>query len=376
MARYLATASAAAALAAAVILACADPSSPTPDSTPALSPDESTAAAVTAPTLDPQRSGTRNRLQAISPVNSQVVWASGVGGTFARTTNGGQSWHAGVVPGARTLEFRDVHGVSANEAYLLAAGVGTASRIYKTVNGGQTWELQFQNQLAAAFYDCFDFWTPNRGLTFSDPVNGLFPVVRTRNGGETWNRIARKLPPALPGEFAFAASGTCVDTQGEDRGWIGTGGESGARILATTDGGNTWKAYATPIVQGTAGSGIFTVQFRDAIHGILAGGDLESSAAFSNNVAVSKNGGKTWTLVNGTPFPGAVFGLSYVPVTGPGQNPRVVVATGPGGAAWTANEGRRWHLIPDVEGFWAVAFADFAHGWLVGTEGRIVKLVF
>jgi photosystem II stability/assembly factor-like uncharacterized protein len=376
MAKYVANGSVAAALAAAVILACADPSSPTPDSTSTLSPDESSADAVTDPIMRRQRSGTSNRLQAVSPVNSEVVWASGVGGTFVRTTDGGRNWHAGVVPGAEALEFRDVHGVSASTAYLLAAGVGTNSRIYKTVNGGQTWELQFQNQLAAAFYDCFDFWTPNRGLTFSDPVNGLFPVVRTRNGGDNWNRIARKLPPALAGEFAFAASGTCVDTQGEERAWIGTGGESGARILATTDGGDTWKAYATPIVQGTANSGIFTVQFRDAGHGILAGGDLESSAAFSENVAVSNDGGKTWTLVNGTPFPGAVFGLSYVPVTKPGQNPRIVVATGPGGAAWTANEGRRWRLIPDVEDFWAVAFADRNHGWLVGTEGRIVKLVF
>jgi photosystem II stability/assembly factor-like uncharacterized protein len=374
MARYPSNASAAAALAA-VILACADPSSPVPDSSPSLSPNESSAEAVNPPILRRQHSGTANRLQAISPVNSQVVWASGVGGTFVRTTDGGRNWHAGVVEGAEALEFRDVHGVSDREAYLLAAGVGEDSRIYKTVDGGETWTLQFLNPLPNAFYDCFDFWTPNRGLTFSDPVNDLFPVIRTRNGGENWNRIARKLPPALPGEFAFAASGTCVDTQGEDLAWIGTGGEPGARILATTDGGDTWKAYPTPIVQGTANSGIFTVQFRDSRHGILAGGDLESSEAFSKNVAASNDGGKTWTLVSGTPFPGAAFGLSYVPVRA-GQNPRIVVATGPGGAAWTANEGRRWHLIPEVRDFWAVAFADLNHGWLVGTEGRIIKLVF
>jgi photosystem II stability/assembly factor-like uncharacterized protein len=32
--------------------------------------------------------------------------------------------------------------------------------------------------------------------------------------------------------------------------------------------------------------------------------------------------------------------------------------------------------LPDLEGFWAVAFADPQHGWLVGTEGRIVKISF
>ena len=60
----------------------------------------------------------------MSPVNSRVVWASGVGGTYVLTTDGGTTWKAGVVPGAEALQFRDVEGVSEKVAYLLAAGVG------------------------------------------------------------------------------------------------------------------------------------------------------------------------------------------------------------------------------------------------------------
>ncbi|MGH7581337.1 MAG: WD40/YVTN/BNR-like repeat-containing protein [Gemmatimonadales bacterium] len=119
------------------------------------------------PILRVQQSGTTNRLQAISPVNSQVVWASGVGGTFVRTTDGGRHWQAGVVEGAELLQFRDVHGVSATVAYLLSAGVGPDSRIYKTVDGGETWQLQFQSPQADAFYDR-DFWT----VAFADPRHG------------------------------------------------------------------------------------------------------------------------------------------------------------------------------------------------------------
>jgi photosystem II stability/assembly factor-like uncharacterized protein len=372
MLRSLSNASAAAVLVAAVTLSCAEPSSPNPTSTPSL---ESSATRKGSPTLRVQQSGTTNRLQAISPVNSDVVWASGVGGTFVRTTDGGEHWQAGVVEGAELLQFRDVHGVSAKEAYLLSAGVGEDSRIYKTGDGGTTWQLQFKNENPSAFYDCFDFWSPNRGITMSDAVNGRFPVIRTRNG-EDWRLIARKLPPAQPGEAAFAASGTCVATQGENRAWIATGAAEEARILATTDGGDTWNAYGTPIVQGTPASGIFTVAFRDASHGILAGGDLEAPDGPSDNVAVSKDGGKTWKLVSGTPFPGAAYGLSYVPAQRHGQHERMVVITGPNGAAWTVNEGRKWHLIPDVRDYWAVAFADPHHGWLVGTDGRILQLVF
>ena len=152
-----------------------------------------------------------------------MVWASGVGGTYALTTDGGKTWHAAIVPGAESLQFRDVQGVSDKVAYLLSAGVGTDSRIYKTEDGGKFWSLQFQNTDPNGFYDCFAFWTPKRGVTMADSVAGRFPVIRTRDG-ETWQDIGDNLPTAQPGEAAFAASGTCIATQGRNRAWIGTGG--------------------------------------------------------------------------------------------------------------------------------------------------------
>src|SRR4051794_30199310 len=161
------------------------------------------------PKLTPQNSGTLQGLIAVSPVNSRVVWASGRGGTFVVTTDGGQTWNAGVVPGAEALQFRDVQGVSDKVAYLLSIGAGSDSRIYKTTDGGATWTLQFQNQNSSAFYDCFAFWTPTRGIAQSDSVNGRFPVIRTTDG-LTWQDIGDNLPTALPGESSFASSGTCV----------------------------------------------------------------------------------------------------------------------------------------------------------------------
>ena len=348
-----------------MILSCSDSSAPSSAAAPAA---ESSAKA---PTLTPQQSGTTNRLQAISPVSPRVVWASGVGGTFVLTTDGGDTWQAGVVPGAEALQFRDVEGVSAKVAYLMSAGPGADSRVYKTEDGGETWALQFQNEDPAAFYDCFAFWTPKHGITFSDAVNGRFPVIRTTDG-ETWQDIGDQLPTGQAGEAAFAASGTCVTVQGGKRAWIATGGAAEARVLATIDGGDTWATYGTPIVQGTAVSGGFSVDFRDPFHGILGGGDLDAPDDLSDNVARSSDGGKTWTLATGTPFPGAVFGLSYV--RGLGQT--TVVATGPGGAAWSPDEGTTWVSLPGVLDFWAVAFASPQAGWLVGTEGRILKIGF
>jgi len=349
-------------------VSCSDSPSPTAPDGPSLAQN----ALRRGPTLTPQSSGTVQRLMAVSPVNQRVVWASGAGGTFTVTTDGGETWQSGVVPGAEALQFRDVEGVSAREAYLLSIGAGSDSRIYHTTDGGATWTLQFQATNPAAFYDCFAFWTPNRGLVMGDAVDGRLPVLRTTDGGETWEDIGANLPAAQAGEAAFASSGTCVTVQGGKRAWIITGGAAESRVIATTDGGDTWTSYSTPIVQGTPASGGFSIDFRTPHNGIVAGGDLERADQILDNVARTSDGGQTWELATSTPFPGAVYGLSYVNRAGL----EGVVATGPAGAAWSPDEGDTWNLLPGVTNYWAVAFANHNSGWLVGTEGRILKITF
>src|SRR5262245_64538215 len=109
-------------------------------------------------TATEQTSGTNALLIGISPVNENVVWASGTGGTWVRTTDGGTTWKAGKVPGAEGLQFRDVHAVDSSTAWLLSIGNADTSRIYFTSDGGASWTQQFTNPEAKAFYDCFDFW--------------------------------------------------------------------------------------------------------------------------------------------------------------------------------------------------------------------------
>ena len=328
------------------------------------------------PTLTPQVSGTTKRFFSVSPVNDRVVWASADSGTFALTTDGGDTWISRIVPGAEGLQFRDVQGVTERVAYLLSAGEGSDNRIYKTSDGGDTWSLEFQaGPDPRNFYDCFDFWSaesPDRGITFADGQDGRFPVIRTKNG-KTWEDIGDLLPAAQAGEAGFAASGTCVTTQAGNRAWIGTGGGAKARILSTTDGGNSWTSHDVPgITQGTPTSGVVSVDFRDRFHGILGGGDVVASTEPQNNVARSADGGATWTLATSTPFPGAVYGLSYVP----GQLRLTVVATGRGGAAWSPDEGNSWSLLPGIANCWSVGFATRKAGWLVCSDGGIVKVSF
>lgn len=329
---------------------------------------------VVQPTLTPQNSGTTNGLIAVSPVNPRVVWASGRAGTFVVTTDGGNTWRAGVVPGAETLQFRDVQGVSEKVAYLQSIGAEpTDFRIYKTIDGGASWTLQFQNENPAAFYDCFAFWTPKRGIAHSDSVSGVFPDLRTTDG-EVWSDISSNMPPALPGEASFAASGTCVATRGGQYAWIATGASTIARILATNDGGDTWNAYDTPLVSSPS-AGAFSVAFRNPWSGIVGGGDLDPANPNSAATATSSDGGVTWALTNPPPVTGAIFGLAYAQGAGNGSR-SVVITANAGGAAWTPDEGATWFALPGVTGYWAVAFASPKAGWLVGTGGRILKISF
>lgn len=339
------------------------------------------------PKLTPQNSGTTQLLISVSPVNSRVVWAAGTGGTYVVTTDGGAHWKSAVVPGAESLQFRDVQGVSDKVAYLMSIGNNTTDfRIYKTVDGGATWTVEFTNELTNAFYDCFAFWTPRRGLAHSDSVSGLFPELRTTDG-MTWNSIASNMPPALTGEASFAASGTCITTQGGRNAWITTGGASISRILATRDGGDTWNAYDTPLVSSPSAGGV-SVAFRDPWHGIVGGGDLADDTAI--DAATSDDGGRTWTLTSKPPVQGTIFCLSYVRGLSHGddegfddEHDRAVVITtetqpnfDSGFAAWTPDQGQTWFPIPNVSGFWAVAFANRHAGWFVGNNGQILKISF
>jgi TonB family protein len=243
-----------------------------------------------------QKSNTGENLRGISAVSSAVVWASGTHGTYLRTTDGGTTWEVSHVPGAETLDFRDVEAFSANEAYLLAAGPGEQSRIYKTTNAGKDWTLQFTNKDPKGFFDCMAFWDRDHGIAVGDPVDGKFELIKTENGGKQWKPIPpAKLPPAIEGEGAFAASGTCIAVQGKRDIWFATGGKV-ARVFRSYDAGKNWEVAQTPIVSGEPSAGIFSLAFRNEREGVIAGGDYKKPGAASANLAFTSDGGATWKI--------------------------------------------------------------------------------
>jgi photosystem II stability/assembly factor-like uncharacterized protein len=319
--------------------------------------------------LTEQQSGTTALLQAVSALNDSVVWISGHRATWVRTTDGGRTWMPGAMAGRDSaLQFRDVHAASAGAAFLLAAGPGDASRIYHTADGGRSWALQFRNSDTAAFYDCFDFWDASRGVVVSDAVRGRMVIRSTSNGGDTWDEVdGSGIPSALDGEGAFAASGTCLVAGAGGSAWIGTGAATGARVHYTRDYGRTWRVVATPVVSGQA-SGIAALAFRDRRTGMALGGRIGQARDTANHVALTADGGSSWTLAGRPPLEGAIYGAAWIPGTRGS-----VVAAGPGGLALTTDGGRTWRRLSENP-YWAVGFGTPRSGWASGPRGRITRI--
>ena len=315
-----------------------------------------------------QTSGVTARLRGVSAVSDRVAWASGSGSTVLRTADGGATWQKLTVT-TDVVDFRYIDAIDERTAYVLSICNGPASRIYRTDDAGATWTLQFRNDDPKAFFDAMSFWDAAHGIVIGDSIDGQFCILTTENGGNSWVRVpASVLPPALPNEGAFAASGTNIAVFGKSDAWIGLGAATKARVLYTRDRGRTWKVAETPLAAG-ASSGIFSVAFRDRKHGVIVGGDYTKEKDAVNNLAVTKDGGATWTLVKG------LSGFRSVVADVPGMK-KALVAVGPAGTDYSMDDGRTWIQL-DGPGFDTLSFVrNRPVAWAAGPRGSLGRLLF
>src|SRR6266545_3870984 len=207
---------------------------------------------------------------------------------------------AGRPPRHLCTAIRDVEAFDADHAAILSIGTGSDSRVYVTSDGGQHWALTFVNDHPDAFYDCMAFFDRKHGLAVSDPVDGRFRIIVTSDGGRTWRIASGEMPPALPGEFGFAASGECLVTASGRQAWFGTGGAAQARVFHSSDRGEDWQVRATPIHSGPT-AGIFALAFRDRRHGFAVGGDFTMPSLAPDALALTSDGGNNWALISDAP---------------------------------------------------------------------------
>lgn len=303
-------------------------------------------------------------LRGLAVVSDRVAWASGAKGTVIRTVDG-ENWKVLPVPGAETLDFRDIEAWDENTAVAMSIGPGEASNVYKTTDGGATWRRVFGNAEPSGFWDAITFWDRRRGALFGDPVRGRFQVFTTEDGGETWTPVPEAgMPMALDNEGGFAASGSCLASGPGKRLAFVSGGASESRVFVSTDGGKAFRVSTAPVPAGAASKGLFSVAWLDEKTLLTVGGDYKLPALQGVKAALSPDGGAHWTAISAAP------GFLSSVVRGPGQD-AAVVAVGLTGTGVSNDGGKTWKAL-DATPYNTAGFTK-GTGWAVGPKGTIAR---
>jgi photosystem II stability/assembly factor-like uncharacterized protein len=203
-----------------------------------------------------------------------------------------------------------------------------------------------------------------RGLAVSDPVDGRFRILATDDWGSSWHVLPTNgMPPAAEGEFAFAASGTCLVTLGGRDAWFGTGGGA-SRVFRSHDGGRTWSVSDAPIPASEAG-GVFSLAFRNPRDGVIVGGDVLAPEKSQDTSGFTRDGGRTW--LSGGDLSGYRSGVDWVY----GAH-ATLIAVGPTGSDVSYDGARSWTAF-DSAPYDAV---DCVPGtcWASGPAGAVAVL--
>lgn len=304
-------------------------------------------------------SPTTQSLRGLAAVDAECAWVGGSGGALFRTVDGGRSWCDVAPPGTRSHDFRDVSAFDREAAVVLVAG--QPAQLWRTTDAGRSWSLVLADERPAAFFDAIDF-AGRRGVLLGDPVDGCFDVRISDDAGASWRVLPpARLPAPLPGESAFAASGSVVGVSADGGLWLATGGGP-TRFLRLPGASGEASAVLLPLANGAPTRGAFAVAFCGD-RGVAVGGDYADPQRADGSAAWTQDGGRSWRAVYGGAggFRSAVVWL----------DDSTTLAVGSHGCSWSADGGRTWRGLPGA--FHALARAGDGAVWAVGADGRVAR---
>lgn len=307
-------------------------------------------------------------IRAIQPLDENRVWFAADKGKVGLID--------GDTPKLAVIKYEDsllhFRSIAATKEAIFVLSIANPAVLYKIgFNGTAATNIEevYNEKDDNVFYDSMKFWNDTEGIAIGDPTDGCMSVIITRDGGNTWRKLScNDLPKVEKGEAAFAASNSNISIFG-DNAWVATGGKK-SRVMRTLDKGKTWDIFDTPIIQGKAMTGIYSIDFLDEKNGIIFGGNWEDKSFNEGNKAITKNGGKTWKLIANGEDPGYRSSVKYVP----GTDGQGIVAVGSLGISFSGDAGKTWKELSN-EGFFAIEFVNDSIAFASGNN-RISRLVF
>lgn len=307
-------------------------------------------------------------IRAVAVVDTNEIWFAANKGTVG-VYNGKEISEIVLHYKDSLLHFR---AIAHNGTHAFALTIDNPALLYQlTYDGNQisSARLVYREEGPGVFYDAIGFWNEKEGIAVGDPINGCLSVIITRDGGNHWVKMdCEFLPPVESGEALFAASnGSLALKNGQT--YVATGG-SKARVFKSSDKGETWTVFNTPLAQGSPMSGIFSIDQYDRDQLVIYGGDWADQDNNTNNKAFSRDGGLTWDLMSPNAGPGYRSSVRFIP----GTQEKGLIAAGSKGIAVSHNSGDNWHQISDVS-IYTLRFVNdsVAYG---GGPGKFVRLNF
>lgn len=303
-------------------------------------------------------------IRAIEVVNDSILWFAGSNGRYGRIINDqveiDSISHEGQLPHFRSIAYNGKH--------IFILSIESPALLYKIdpERIGSV-KLVYKEAGPNVFYDSMTFLDKQNGIAIGDPVQNCLSIITTKDGGDQWTKISCDILPEIhEGEAAFAASNTNIATH-EGQVWVATGGLR-ARVIKGDQKFKKWKVYETPISQGGAMTGIFSIDFYDKNKGIIMGGNWEEKQNDSKSKAFTLNGGQSWSLTGDKSPPGYISCVQFVP----GKWGRQILAVSTEGLYFTDDMASTWTKIMD-EGYYSLRFEDQQTVWL-SANNKIEKI--
>lgn len=253
--------------------------------------------------------------------------------------------------------------------------------IYQTSDGGASWREQRHQPgtyfRAIGFLNEREGFAGNLGPDYFPGVSDATPLYRTRDGGESWEPVAALSAVPLKGVCAIDVLHSKFINAGvlEERKTIRAAGRVGgpAAMATSRDGGETWR---TQDLSAQAGM-ILDVKFLDERVGFLcASSDADVSRSHAR-ILKTTDGGESWRIVyeSTRPFELAwkcsfpTREVGYASIQNYDQRPEVADRV----VAKTVDGGEHWSEIPLVSDHkvnqFGIGFVDADTGWVGTIDG-------
>ncbi|MGH3274654.1 MAG: WD40/YVTN/BNR-like repeat-containing protein [Streptosporangiaceae bacterium] len=236
----------------------------------------------------------------ISPrIGVANVEFNGIGGaSLMLTTNFGRTFTSiGPKPGRDTVPDA-IYFLDRLHGWFATFNVATlAETLYRTTNGGRTWRASLVpgHNDAGGARDSLQFLTPRLGyLTAVEPTAPREGLYRTTDGGATW-RLLAATQLGGHGSGVLPGLGDVVFQPGGKVGWLAD--TFGSGLERTADGGRAWHPASIRAPHGAL-LGLPSIFGRTVTEPVtIERGDLGGvDRSASLRLYVSANDGKTWVL--------------------------------------------------------------------------------